>query len=35
MAEAKITIEKLKKMVGREGKPVVIEVEKGMIRRFA
>jgi len=35
MAKAKMTIEKLKKMVGREGKPVVIEVEKGMIRRFA
>lgn len=34
MAEEEVTIEDLKKQVGTEGPPVVLEIEKGMIRRF-
>ena len=35
MAERAISLEELEKMIGKEGKPVEIEIEKGMIRKFA
>jgi len=34
MAEEETTLEDLKKQIGTEGPPVVLEIEKGMIRRF-
>jgi acyl dehydratase len=34
MAEKEITVEDLRKQIGKEGPPVTVEIEKGMIRRF-
>lgn len=35
MTPEEVTIEELRKLIGTEGQPVVIEIEKGMIRKFA
>lgn len=34
MAEKEVTLEDLRKQLGKEGPPVTVEIEKGMIRRF-
>ena len=35
MAERAVTLEELQKMLGKEGTAAVVEIEKGMIRKFA
>lgn len=35
MSPEAITVETLRQMVGKEGKPAVLEIEKGMVRKFA
>jgi acyl dehydratase len=34
MAEKEVTLDDLRKQLGKEAPPVTIEIEKGMIRRF-
>lgn len=35
MSPEAVTIETLRKMIGKEGEPAVVEIEKGLVRKFA
>jgi acyl dehydratase len=35
MAEEKVTMEEVKKMVGKEGEVTVVEIEKGLVKKLA